>query len=198
MTENRGPSIVTIVGTSRPNSFTGKALELVNDEFAQQGVPVTCFRAEELALNFPGKPETDDAKALKAAVASATGVVLATPEYHGSFAGSLKLIIENLGFPSVMSGKPVGLLGVAAGRIGAIKSLEQLRSVCSHVGALPLPGPISIAGVRGLFDDDGRCTDRATEKAIRGVATGLMDYIHDKICPKHALEQLVRASNGGG
>lgn len=196
MTEHKGPSIVTIVGTSRPNSFTAKALELVNDELVQQGVEVTCLRAEEMVLNFPGQPETDDAGALKEVVAGATALVLATPEYHGSFAGSLKLIIENLGFPSVMSGKPVGLLGVAAGRIGAIKSLEQLRSVCSHVGALPLPGPISLAGVRGLFDEDGRCTDPATEKAVRGVAISLMDYIHDKICPKHALEQLVRDGKG--
>ena len=59
-----------------------------------------------------------------------------------------KLVIENLGFPSVLAGKPVALVGVAAGRIGAIKSLEQLRGVCSHVGALVLPGAVSVAGVR--------------------------------------------------
>ena len=64
-----------------------------------------------------------------------------------------KLIIENLGFPSVLATKPVALLGVAAGQIGAIKSLEQLRSVLSHVGAIVLPGPVSVAGVQGVFDE---------------------------------------------
>ena len=53
-----------------------------------------------------------------------TGVVLATPEYHGSFSSVMKLMIENLGFPSVLAGKSVALLGVAGGSIGAIKSLE--------------------------------------------------------------------------
>ena len=48
-------------------------------------------------------------------------------------------MIENMGFPSVLAGKPVSLLGVAAGRIGAIKSLESLRGVCSHIGAIVLP-----------------------------------------------------------
>ena len=71
---------------------------------------------------------------------SATGVILATPEYHGSFAAVMKLVIENLGFPSLLAGKPVALLGVAAGQIGAIKSLEQLRSVCSHAALLCCQG----------------------------------------------------------
>jgi FMN reductase len=48
----------------------------------------------------------------------------------------MKLAIDNLGFPSMLSGKPISLLGVAAGVIGAIKSLEELRGICSHVGAV--------------------------------------------------------------
>ena len=71
---------------------------------------------------------------------------MATPEYHGSLAAMMKLIIENLGFPSVLAGKPVALRGAAAGRIGALKSLEQLRGVCSHVGGIVVPGPGCLAG----------------------------------------------------
>ena len=103
-----------------------------------------------------------------------------------------KLVIENLGFPSVLAGKPVALVGVAAGRIGAIKSLEQLRSVCSHVGALVLPGAVSVAGVRAAFDDEGNCTDEAVEEALRGIAGSLLEYVENYICPKYALEAMVR------
>lgn len=66
----------------------------------------------------------------------------------------MKLVIENLGFPSVLSAKPVALLGVAAGTIGAIKSLEQLRSVCAHIGAIVLPLPISVPNVQKVFDKE--------------------------------------------
>ncbi|MCG8604957.1 NAD(P)H-dependent oxidoreductase, partial [bacterium] len=104
----------------------------------------------------------------------------------------IKLVVENLGFPSVLSGKPVALLGVAAGQIGAIKALEQLRSVCSHVGAIVLPGPVSVAGVSKLFDEQGRCLDERVEKRIRGMATNLLDYIEGHICPKICLEEMVR------
>jgi chromate reductase len=185
--------IVSILGTSRPGNFTLKALSLVNDELLEAGVDVTTIDPAKVDLNFPGQPVTEGAKEIQDAVESATGIVIATPEYHGSFASALKLIIENLGFPSKLSGKPIALLGVASGRIGAIKSLEQLRSVCSHVGGIVLPGPVSVAGVNRSFDEEGNCLDETVEKQVRGVATHLLDYLDMNICPRIALEAIVRA-----
>ena len=122
-----------------------------------------------------------------------TAVILATPEYHGSFSSVMKLMIENLGFPSVLAGKPVALLGVAGGSIGAIKSLEQLRGVCSHVGALVLPGPVSVAHVRSVFNEIGECNDSDVEGRLRGLAENLLAYIHQNVCPRMTLEAMVRA-----
>ncbi len=186
--------IVTVLGTVRPGNYTGKALALVEDQLREHHkVKVTRIDPAGLTLGFPGqKVDGSDAAELQAIVDRATGVVLATPEYHGTFAAAIKLVIENLGFPSKLSGKPVGLLGVASGRIGAIKSLEHLRGVVSHVGAMPLPLPISIAGVRNLFDDDGTCNDEGTDKAVRSVADNLMAYIKNFMCPRVTLERIVR------
>jgi len=188
---------VTILGTSRPGNFTGKALALVIDELNRQPrAKVTSIDPAGLTLPFPGQPgDYPDQQMLQSAVKDATGVILATPEYHGGFAAMMKLLIENLGFPSLLAGKPVALLGVAGGQIGAIKSLEQLRSVCSHVGAIVLPGPVSVAGVQKLFDSDGQCLDKRVEGRIRGLATGLVDYIQGSVCPRMALEQMVRAQD---
>ena len=151
---------------------------------------------QNVHLPFPGQ-HTDSSvpKSLQEMVQKATALILATPEYHGTFSSSLKLFLENLGFPSAIATKPVALLGVAGGQIGAIKSLEHLRSVCSHMGAIVLPGPVSIANVHTVFDADGNCIDEKAEKRIRGVATHLIDYIEDNICPKFALENMVRESS---
>lgn len=185
-------SIVCISGTSRPDNFTSRALGLVVDELTNQGADAVVFDGRDLDLAFPGQPPTDDARRLTEAVRVADAVVLATPEYHGSFSALAKLVVENLGFPSVMAGKPVALVGVAAGRIGAIKSLEQLRGVCAHVGAIVLPGAISIAGIRGVFDADGRVVNEPAADALRGVATSLLEFIQSYVCPKHILEEMVR------
>ena len=144
-------TIVTICGSSQQGSYTGKALAIVNDELARLGLEVTSFDGATLRLDFPGRPATDDGIRLRAATQAAAGIVLATPEYHGSLSAMIKLCIENMGHPSALQGKPVALLGVAAGRIGAIKAIEQLRGVCGHVGALVVPNAVSIANVRRAF-----------------------------------------------
>jgi NAD(P)H-dependent FMN reductase len=188
-------AIVSISATSRPDNYTAKALAVVNDELERRGVSPTVLDARELSLSFPGHPPTADAKRLQSAIEGAAGVVIGTPEYHGGFSAMTKLIIENLGFPSALAGKPVALVGVAAGRIGAIKSLEQLRGVCSHVGAIVLPGAVSIAGVRAAFDETGHCTDTGVEDALRGIAGSLLEFIENYICPKYALEAMVRGED---
>jgi len=84
------------------------------------------------------------------------------------------------------------VLGVAAGSIGAIKSLEHLRGVVSHVGAFALPLPVSVANVQAAFDSEGHCLQPAIEKLIRRVATHLMDYIEQNLCPRVTLERILR------
>ena len=185
--------IVCISGTSRPDNYTARALGIVVDELQHSRVAPVVFDARALQLAFPGHPDPGDGERLRTAIAAAPGVILATPEYHGSFAAMTKLILENLGFPSVLAGKPVALVGVAAGRIGAIKSLEQLKSVCAHIGALVVPGAVSVAGVQSLFDDQGRCTDADVETMLRGVAHALLTFLKDYICPRHILEDMVRS-----
>ena len=187
--------IVAVIGTVRPGNYTSRALHLVADEIRQRDdATVEVIDPATMALPFPGEEDGGGAgQRLREAVAQATGVVFSTPEYHGGYSSVIKLVIENLGFPSVLAGKPVALLGVAAGQIGAIKSLEALRGICSHVGAIVLPGPVSVAGVQKAFDEEGNCLDEAVERRIRGVATNLLDYIHDNICPRIALEAMVRS-----
>jgi FMN reductase len=187
-----GIRIVAIQGSVRPGNYTAKALALVIDELEKQEIQVQLIDPSQMDLQFPGRGGNGAGERLQELVSGATGVVLATPEYHGSYSSAIKLVIENLGFPSALAGKPVALLGVAAGQIGAIKALEHLRSVASHVGAIVLPGPISVAEVQEVFDEEGRCLDARIEKRIRGVATNLLDYIRQNICPRVALEALVR------
>lgn len=190
------PSIVAISGTSRPDNFTSRALAVVSARLVQLGASVETFDARELQLDFPGRPETADAKRMREAVKGADGVVLATPEYHGTFAAMTKLILENMGFPSALGNKPLALLGVAQGRIGAIKSLEHLRGACSHMGAIVVPATVSLSGVQRVFDARGEVADPGARAALEGTAQSLLDFLKTYVCPKIALEALVRDNPG--
>ena len=181
-TQATGIHIVLISGSVRPGNYTGKALALVTDEIRKHS-DIVAEQIDPAGMNLPlpgtGGSSSDGVR-LRESVSSATGVILATPEYHGSFSSVIKLVIENLGFPSALAGKPVALLGVAAGQIGAIKALEGLSSVCTHVGAIVLPGPVSVANVNRLFDAEGQLSGCGRREAysIRG---GESDRLYSRV-----------------
>ena len=192
-----GIRVAVILGSVRPGNYTGKAAALVVDELRSRNIHVDVIDPASMQLPLPGIGTSSDAESMADIVRDATALVMCTPEYHGGLSSVIKLVIENMGFPSAMVGKPVALLGVAAGRIGAIKSLEMLRSICSHVGCMVLPGPVSVANVQREFEADGNVLDPAVEKSVRGVATGLIDYLHQHVCPRMTLEAMVREGTAG-
>ena len=192
--QNSAIKVVAIPGSVRPGNYTEKALAVLVDEFGKNpGIDFEMIETARIDFPFPGMSNGSAAvRRFQETVLAADGIILATPEYHGSFSSVMKLVIENMGFPSGLSGKPVALLGVAAGRIGAIKALEQLRSVCSHVGAIVQPGPVSIAGVQQVFDEEGNCLNEGVEREIRSLAGNLVDYLRRSHCPEVPLEEMVR------
>jgi FMN reductase len=182
-----GIRIVVIIGSVRPGNYTSRAVAVVVDELhKQEDLEVDVVDPADLDLSPSG------GSVLREKLEGTTGVILSTPEYHGSYSSVIKAAIENMGFPSGLAGKPVALLGVAAGAIGAVKALEHLRSVCSHVGGIVLPGVVSVAGVQKVFDEDGTCNDPSVEKRIRSLGRSLIDYVRRHICPGLAMEQTVR------
>jgi chromate reductase len=187
-----GIRIAVLLGSVRPGNYTSKAAALVVDELRNKGIEVDVIDPAEMELNLPGLGDTPDAERMQDLVRDATALVVCTPEYHGGLSSVMKLMIENMGFPSAMSGKPAALLGVAQGRIGAIKSLEMLRSICSHVGCHVMPATISVPNVRKAFDEEGRVLDPAVEKSVRGVAINLVDYLHRHVCPLVTIEAMAR------
>lgn len=192
--ERREVRIAAILGTIRPGNVTSKVLALAVDELSgNPDVSVTWLDPAGMELPFPGQSgDFPDRDRLQAAVREADGLIFATPEYHGSYAAAMKLVIENLGFPSVLAGKPAALIGAASGAIGAVKALEHLRSVLSHVGAIVLPGPVSVAGVHKVFDAEGRCLDEAVARRTRKLAANLLDYVERSTCPRAGLEAFAR------
>lgn len=187
--------IVTMAGSVRPDNYTEKALAVVVDELEKSpNVVVHQINLGDIDFALPGRPLRDPrVNELRQIIRNATAVVIATPEYHGTFSSLIKLAIENLGHPNALKGKPVALLGVAGGRIGAIKSLEHLRSVSAHVGAVVIPSLLSLDRVRERFDLGGSPLDSETEILLRRLAGALMEYIDEYVCPKFKLEEMLSA-----
>jgi chromate reductase len=104
--------------------------------------------------------------ALKAAVAAADAVVIATPEYNHSIPGVLKNALDWASRPvgdGPFVGKAAGVISASPGAVGGARAQAHAKDVLLALGAHVLPGrEVVVAQVDRKVTPDGELTDAAT------------------------------------
>jgi chromate reductase len=106
----------------------------------------------------------ENLRALKRLFNQAEGLLIATPEYNGSFSAALKNTLDWVSRPSegetvvTMScfrGKVAGLLSASPGRLGGVRALGHTRDVLTRLSVTTLPEQVSVPHAHLAFDDEG-------------------------------------------
>ena len=164
--------VVGICGSLRTGSYTRRAVECALLGAAETGAQTQLIDLSEYQLVFrAGKDETDypsDVFRLRQNVKEATGVILGTPEYHGSFSGVLKNALDLMGFDE-FEGKMIGLVGVSGGRMGAFDAMNSLRNIGRALHAWVIPEQASVPEAWKVFTDDGKIADPQIEERLKEV-----------------------------
>lgn len=153
-------NIIVISGTNRRNAVTRKIADAILSRYEQvDGVEAMMLDLAELPLEllspsaYSSKP--DAYTPFAEAVLAADGLHVVTPEYNGGMPGALKLFIDHLPFPQSFERRPVCFTGVADGRWGALRPIEQLQGVFGYRNAYQLPDRVFIPGASKAVGDDG-------------------------------------------
>jgi NAD(P)H-dependent FMN reductase len=133
-------NVMVLVGSLRAASINRQFAELAA-EVAPVGVTLDVFdRLGELPF-YNEDAETanvpEPVKALWAAGATAHAALVVTPEYNGGPTAVLKNAIDWLSRPigcSVLTGKPVAVIGAAAGQYGGVWAHDETRKNLSLFG----------------------------------------------------------------
>lgn len=161
--------VVAICGSLREVSYTRMALEISLRGAAENGATTHLIDLIDYDLPFCKDPRArrghNDVQRLREDVSKAQGIVLGTPNYHGSYSGVLKNALDLMGFEE-FEGRVVGLVGVAGGATGATIPLDALRTVSRALHAWTIPDEASIPRVREVFSPDGTCNDRLAEQRL--------------------------------
>ena len=184
--------IVGIVGSLRKGSYTRRAVETALEGAAEAGAETRLIDLADYHLNFrDGKDEaayTPDVFRLRSEVRQAHGVILGTPEYHGSLSGVLKNALDLMGFAE-FEGKMIGLVGVSGGQMGAFEALTTLRTVGRSLHAWVIPEQASVPEAWKVFADDGKITDPKLETRLKEVGSQVTRFARLHQC-ENALEFL--------
>lgn len=133
-------------------------------------------------------------QALRAAVAAADGVIIATPEYNHAMPGVLKNALDWLSRErpagEVLQEKPLGILGASAGSWGTRLAQASLRQVLHTCGTLVMPAPsVFVANAAARFDADGRLTDAVTAQSLQRFVLAFGQWIERLAPTAGALDQ---------
>ena len=172
--------ILTLCGSIRSDSTTLAALRCAAGAAADAGAEVQTVHLGELELPFcDGRKDerTYGGDALKFidAVEWADGLLIGSPNYHGSLTGVLKNALDLLG-PDAIRDKLVGLLATARGEAGAMNTLNHTRHICRWMNGWVIPAEVSIPRSQEAFGADGSLKDLDLEKQLKSLGTELVRY----------------------
>lgn len=153
--------LVGIAGSLREASYSHQALAIAARTAQELGAEMTVLDLRQMQLPFcdgtqdyPGYPDVD---VLRQAVKEADGLILVTPEYHGSVSGVLKNALDLMSFEH-LDGKVVGAISVLGGQANS-NALNDLRKIARWVHAWVIPEQVAIGQAWQAFNDDGKLVD---------------------------------------
>jgi chromate reductase len=101
--------------------------------------------------------------ALKAAIAGADALLVATPEYNASIPGALKNALDWVSRPiasTPLKAKPAAVIGASTGLFGAVWAQAETRKVLSTIGARVVDRELPIGQAEEALGPDGLPLDR--------------------------------------
>jgi NAD(P)H-dependent FMN reductase len=169
--------IVGINGSLRPQSYSAQALYLAAARVEALGVQVEILDLRKLSLPFchGGDDYSDypDVEKLRQTVREADGLILVTPEYHGSVSGVLKNALDLMDFEH-LEGKVTGLISVLGGQSNS-NALNDLRIIMRWVHAWVIPEQIAVGQAWKVFNDEGKLLDEKLSQRLDKFAQSLVE-----------------------
>ncbi|MGJ3252972.1 MAG: NADPH-dependent FMN reductase [Elainellaceae cyanobacterium] len=169
-------NIVGIGGSLRPDSYSYLALELAAQRVIALGASVEILDLRTMNLPFCNGgndyPDYPDVARLRQAVQRADGLILATPEYHGSVSGVIKNALDLMSFDE-LSDKVTGVISVLGGQSNS-NALNDLRLIMRWVHGWVIPEQIAIGQAWNAFDD-GKLVDEKLSQRFDAFAQSLVE-----------------------
>jgi chromate reductase len=189
MSGAKGINVLAICGSLRTGSYNRAALRAAI-ELRPPGMTIDTgdisafplYNEDVRAQGFPPPVET-----LRRQIAAADALLFVTPEYNYSMSGVLKNAIDWASRPpdQPFAGKPVAIMGAAAGMAGSARAQYDLRRSCVFLDMHPLNKPeVLIGQAQTKFDADGRFTDEIGRGLIRDLLVALEQWTR-QLAPKN-------------
>ncbi|NJL75356.1 MAG: NAD(P)H-dependent oxidoreductase [Saprospiraceae bacterium] len=102
-----------------------------------------------------------------------------SPEYNGGLPGALKLFIDAISvrqYKHNFKGKKAALVGIATGRAGNLRGMDQLADILNHMGTILMPQRMPISRIDELLSDEQEIVDEAILQSMKNFAKDFIAF----------------------
>lgn len=178
--------LVGLVGNNASHSHNRQLLQVIaNHQFPE--IDLELLEISNLPM-YNQDIETHPVAAvtqLRAKVAEADGVIIATPEHNHSIPAVLKNALDwasRIEHP--FEGKPVLLVGAALGPMGTLRAQQVAREILRSPGLgahVYGDSEFLLADAAHKFNEDGKLTDPATDAYLAQVMADFTTFLHHEL-----------------
>lgn len=182
--------ILVFAGSARKASVNKKLAAVAAETARAAGAEVTLIDlADYPAPVYDGDIEAGEGipktiRDLKTLIAAHDGMVIVTPEYNGCVP---PLLVNSLDWASrpegdevscaVFAGKKVAIAAASPGGLGGVRVIPRLRDFLAELGAVTVPGFVTLPGAFSAFDDEGKLTNEVTATLLEALIGRLMSSL---------------------
>ena len=178
------PHIVGLGGNAIPGGSAEKLLRRALEGCEALGAQTQLFTgpAIDLPMYAPHRHKRNaKARALICALREASGIIIASPGYHGTVSGLVKNALDYAQDMAgdeapYFDGRAVGLIAVAGGWQATGSTLATLRSITHALRGWPTPLAITANSAQPMFDEQGCVCDPVMSRQIDLMAGQLVDF----------------------
>ena len=123
------------------------------------------------------EPAPEAVARLRAAIAGADALLVATPEYNHSIPGQLKNAVDWASRPAgdgALRNLPAAVIGASTGAFGAVWAQAELRKVLGAAGARVVEGDVALGHAHQRMTDDGTPVDEDVREQLAEVVASLI------------------------
>ena len=167
-------NIPIVLGSVRQNRQSYGYAKLLQQQIIKLGYQSTLVDFKELPLPFFDSPNVpvamkgiypyENVQKWSQIARTADAFVLISPEYNHGYTAVLKNALDWLYME--FEKKPFGLVGVSDGRMGGVRSIEQLRPVIENFGAVAIRETLLFNVAEQVIDGQCNLVDSTSEGKI--------------------------------
>lgn len=172
--------ITVIVGTNRPNSNSAKVAGIYAKMLMDKGQEVKVLDLHDLPVDFAftelyGERSEQFEALIDDTIRAAAKYLFVIPEYNGGYPGVLKTFIDAVP-PKLLRGKRAGLVGISAGRAGALLGMDHFTGILHYLGVEVMSNKPKLSSFDSLLNDTHELSDKATLDRLVKHAEKLIDF----------------------